>query len=53
MFVFCECSVLYTYRPVRRADTPSRGIAPSVHVECDQVQHLPFTSAMKRQKMLD
>jgi hypothetical protein len=28
MFVSCESSVLYTYRPVRRADTSSRGSQP-------------------------
>jgi len=43
MFVCCECNVLYTYRPVRRADTSSSGIPPSVHVlECHQVQTITF-----------
>jgi hypothetical protein len=43
MFVRCECSVLYTYRPARRTDTSSSGIPLSVHVlEYDQVQTITF-----------
>jgi hypothetical protein len=41
-FVICECCVLYRYRPLWRADPPSKEVLPSVcDTKFDQVQNHP------------